>query len=506
MSVINKVLKFVSPKMGKSRHKSNYTRKIRDSGYSNYGASHTKKSLLGWLFSGGSHREDIQDNLATLRQRSRDLYMGGATLATGAIKTMRTNVVGIGLRPKPTVDRKLLGLSDDEATEFERAAEREFKLWADTTACDLQRLDNFAELQQLVFINWLLSGDVIVTLPTTKRVNMPYDLRINLIEADRLCNPNNNEYLENICGGVETNEKGEVIAYHIAKTHPLAYDVPKIQEWIRVPAYGAKTGRPNVLHIMCRERIGQVRGVPFLAPVIESLKQLGRYTDAELMAAVISGMYTIFIEKDGTGDGEPFGAVIPEEQQVDSTDDNSIEIGNGIVVDLNPGEKAHDTNPGRPNTAFDGFVTSMCRQIGTALEIPYEILLKHFSSSYSASRGALLEFWKTVNMYRDWLKNDFCQPIYEEFICEAVAKGRLEAPGFFSDPLIKKAYCGCEWNGPTNGQLDPVKEVTAASLRVKNGFSNRSKETAELTGGDYFKNIEKLKIEEEKIKEVIGNE
>ena len=343
-------------------------------------------------------------------------------------------------------------------------------------------------------------------MPVTKRKNSVYDLRINLIEADRLCNPNNNEYLENICGGVETNEKGEVTAYHIAKTHPLAYDVPKIQEWVRVPAYGAKTGRPNVLHIMCRERIGQVRGVPFLAPVIESLKQLGRYTDAELMAAVISGMYTIFIEKDGTGDGEPFGAVIPEEQQVDSTDDNSIEIGNGIVVDLNPGEKAHDTNPGRPNTAFDGFVTSMCRQIGTALEIPYEILLKHFSSSYSASRGALLEFWKTVNMYRDWLKNDFCQPIYEEFICEAVAKGRLRASGFFSDPLIRKAYCGCEWNGPTNGQLDPVKEVTAASLRVKNGFSNRSKETAELTGGDYFKNIEKLKIEEEKIKEVIGNE
>ena len=49
--------------------------------------------------------------------------------------------------------------------------------------------------------------------------------------------------------------------------------------------------------IMNRERIGQRRGVPFLAQVIEALKQLGRYTDAELVAAVVSGMFTVFIRK-----------------------------------------------------------------------------------------------------------------------------------------------------------------------------------------------------------------
>lgn len=38
-----------------------------------------------------------------LRQRSRDLYMG-SPLATGALKTFRTNVVGFGLRLKAQVD------------------------------------------------------------------------------------------------------------------------------------------------------------------------------------------------------------------------------------------------------------------------------------------------------------------------------------------------------------------------------------------------------------------
>lgn len=62
-------------------------------------------------------------------------------------------------------------------------------------------------------------------------------------------------------------------------------------EWVRVPAYSAASGRRNVIHIMSRERIDQRRGVPFLATVIEALKQLGRYTDAELVAAVVNGLF-----------------------------------------------------------------------------------------------------------------------------------------------------------------------------------------------------------------------
>ena len=91
---------------------------------------------------------------------------------------------------------------------MKRKIEREFSLWADSTACDLERLDNFYELQQLAFLNWLMSGDVIATLPVTKRANMPYDLRICLIEADRLSNPNG-IVDPHIIGGVETNDAGE---------------------------------------------------------------------------------------------------------------------------------------------------------------------------------------------------------------------------------------------------------------------------------------------------------
>ena len=339
MNIFDRAVAAVLPQTAVKRAAARRKLEILNSGYSNYGASHTKKGMLGWTYGGGSAKEDIQENLSTLRQRCRDLYMG-VPLATGALKTCRTNVVGSGLKLKSQVDYEVLGMTEEAARELESLIEREFALWADSPACDLERLDNFYELQQLAFLNWLMSGDVIATLPITTRVNMPYDLRICLIEADRLSNPNG-KVDPHIVGGVETNDAGEVVAYHISKHHPLSYDFTETG-WTRVEAWGEKTGRRNVIHIMNRERIGQRRGVPFLAPVIEALKQLGRYTEAELVAAVVSGLFAIFIEKESASSDGSFGEVVSPENQVDADDENSIELAPGLIMDLNEGEKAHD--------------------------------------------------------------------------------------------------------------------------------------------------------------------
>ena len=498
---IDRAIAAVAPQAALKRTAARHKMEILNSGYSHYGASTYKKSLIGWNYAGGSAREDINDNLSVLRQRSRDLYMG-VPIATGAVKTMRTNVVGRGLMLKPTIDAEALGISPEAARELEKKISKEWALWAESPDCDMARLDNFYELQQLAFLNWLASGDCLALLPVKPRINQPYDLRIQLIEADRLSSPHNYDTYDNqIVGGVEVDKDGEVIAYHFSKHHPLSY-AEEQYEWQRVEAYGKKTGRRNVLHLMNRERIDQRRGVPFLAPVIESLKQMGRYTDAELVAAVVSGMFTVFIEKENNSDDEPIGSAIPEEVQIDAEDETTIELAPGAILDLGEGEKANAINPGRPNANFSGFVEAICQQIGAALEIPYELLVKRFTSSYTASRGALEEAWKMFRMYRTWLATDFCQPIYEEWLSEAVAKVRISAPGFFSDPLRRKAYCRAQWNGPARGLLNPVQEVNAAATRVENGFSTRSNETMEMAGGDFFTNCEQLRQEEAALKEV----
>ncbi len=491
-SALNQIIANISPSWALKRETARQKFEVFSLGYTRHGASQTKKSLLGWLFKAGSPDEDITKPGPVLVARSRDLYYG-TPLAAGAIKTRRTNIIGPGLQLKPQVDAEFLRLTPEEATALEKTIKREFYLWADSLDCDIERRKNFGQMQALAFMSVDLSGDCFALLPLVSRPGSPYDLRVRLIEADRVCNPYNKiDPQEKILAGVEIGEYGEPIACHIAQKHPGSTRAA-INTWVRVLFFGEKTGRRNVLHLMEQERPEQRRGVPLLAPVIESLKQLGRYTDAELMAAVVSAFLTVFIESDAPD--SPIQSPIPPEEKVDD-DENSIELGNGAVIALRPGEKANTTNPGRPNQAFDGFVVAICRQIGAALEMPYEVLVKHFTSSYSASRGALLEFWKMIRMRRAWFAANFCQPIYEEWLTEAVAKGRIRAPGFFRDPAIRKAYCGADWNGPTQGQLDPLKEVNAAKVRVEEDFSTRAKEAAEFSGTDYDVIIQDRSYEE----------
>lgn len=474
---------------------------VINQGYGNHGASTRKKSLVGWLTRPGSVIEDVEHNIPKLRERSRDLYMG-SPLATGALKTIRTNVVGSGLRLNAQIDYEYLGMTLEEADAWETQVEREFSLWAESIHCDAQRMNNFYELQQLAFISQLMSGDSFALLPVIPRPGMPYDLRVQIIEADRVCNPPAVDKMDNkIVNGVEVNFRGEVVAYWIAQRHPNSISMKK-NDWVRIRKFGATTGRPNVIHLMESERPEQRRGVPILAPVIETLKQLTRYTEAELMAAVVSGMYTVFIKSENPHKEVP-GQFISEEDELYDDDEINYELGNGAMVALGENESIEIANPGRPNTAFDGFVTSLCRQIGSALEVPYELLIKHFSASYSASRASLLEAWKMFKMRRSWLASDFCQPIYEEWLAEAVAKGRINAPGFFTDPVARKAYCTAEWNGPSQGQIDPLKEVNAARIRIREGLSTRTRETVELGTGDFFRN-HRLRAVEEKMRREHG--
>lgn len=496
MNWIDKTVAYISPSKGLARERDRMMLKVMNKGYDNHGASTRKSSMAGWVTQSGSVIEDIEKNIPKLRERSRDLFMG-APLATGALKTMRTNVIGSGLRLNAQVDADYLGLTIEEADAWETNVEREFNLWAESIHCDLQRMNNFYQIQGLAFLSWLMSGDAFCLLPIKQRPGMPYDLRIQLIEADRVNSPSENYVISGnpkVMNGVEIDEDGEVIAYHISEGHPNQLGMSSSNR-VRIAKFGPATGRPNILHLIEMERPEQRRGVPLLAPVIETMKQLARYSDAELMAAVVNALYSVFITSESDSETDGFSS-IPFDDELDAENESTIELGPGTVHFLGENEKIQEASPKRPTANFDSFVTSMCRQIGAAIEIPYEVLLKNFTSSYSASRGALLEAWKMFKMRRQWMAEGFCQPIYEEFLSEAIAKGRIDAPGFFLDPMIRKAYCGAEWNGPSQGQLDPLKEVNAAEKRVNNGFTTRSAETVALGGGDWFRN-HSLRVREE---------
>lgn len=484
----------------------------QNKGYGEAGASQRKRAVKGFNAPSGSAHEDIDFNNYTLRQRSRMLYMA-APVATSAIRTNRTNVVGVGLRLKSRIDREVLGLTADQAEAWQKTTEREFSLWAaNKKACDATGMNNFYGLQQLALISWLLSGDCIGIIKQYKPNRLlPYSLRVHLIEADRVATPNgygngmpllyttgkNPHNGNTIYDGVEVDKNGMAVAYHIRSTHPFEVGEPETT-WTRVLAYQEKTGLPNVIHIMDTERPDQYRGVAYLAQVIEPLLQLRRYTESELMAAVIESFFTAFIKTEAPTDDMPFNQTEPEPPG-ERSGPNDYSMGPGQINIMEPGEDVVFADPKHPGGSFDKFVAAIAQQVGAALEIPSDLLLKTFNSSYSASRAALLEAWKAFKMRREWLADDFCRPCYEIWMSEAVARGRIYAPGFFDNPVIHAAYLGSEWLGPSQGQLDPVKEITAEILSCSEGFSTHEQSTIRLNGGQWDSNVEQLQRENEKL-------
>ena len=187
-----------------------------------------------------------------------------------------------------------------------------------------------------------------------------------------------------------------------------------------------------------------------------------------------------------------------------SRDPNEYELGPGTMNVMEPGEDIAFASPTHPNTGFDVFMRAMCEQVGAALETPADLLMMAFNSSYSASRAALLEAWKAFRMRREWLVADFCRPVYELWLTEAVARGRIIAPGFLTDPIIRQAYLSSEWIGPSQGQLDPTKEVTAAVTAIENGLSTREAEAIKLNGSQYSANVDRLALENERLRAANG--
>ncbi len=467
MNLFDWVVEAVNPEKALRREQARcrlqVLRKFQDSGYDEGGASRSKNAVKGWNASSRSPQEDIDQNLHTLRQRSRSLMMS-APIGVSAIKTNLTNIVGVGLRAKPAIDRELLGLSDEEAKR------------------DAVALIRYSDKESAF---------------------MPYGLRIHMIESDKVCSPQSSGGYVNlqqrnpdngnrIFNGVEIDEDGAVVAYYICNTYPHS-SLHAEKKWQRVEAFGRRTGFQNVLMVYESERAEQYRGVPYLAPVIEALKQLTRYSEAEIMAAVINGFFTIFVTTEKNTSEVPFAGVSDEAEQF--SDGSNYGIGPGMINILAPGENIKAADPARPNVNFDAFTTAYAKYIGAALEIPSELLLKQFGASYSASKAALEEAWKAFRMKRTWLANDFCQPVYEMWLVEAIAIGRINAPGFYLDASIREAWCRCTWNGPSQGMLDPLKEINAATKRVALGVSTRETETMEMNSGSFDDNAVQLKHE-----------
>lgn len=463
-------------------------------------ASHRARELSSWLPPLGSADSDLLGELPTLVSRSRDLSRNHG-VAAGAMQTLTDNVVGTGLRLSATPDYRALGKDKKWADEWSRGVESLWRAWAESTDCDAAKSLTFAGMTCLVFRSSIVNGEALALPLWLENRGAKFATTIQLVEADRLCNPNGMQDSKYRRAGIEIDAYGAPRAYHIRKSHPgdayLGFGVD-ISDWERIP-FATSFGRRRVLHIHDKERTGQHRGKPLLTSIMPMFKMLDHYERSELQAAVVNAMIAAFIETplDGESIGEMFGGSVDD--YLAARNEWDIRLQGGSIIPIFPGDKVAPFTPSRPNSGYGQFVENVLRHIGAGLNIPFELLMKDFSkTNYSSARAALLEAWRYFSAQRQWLATYWARPVYELWLEEAINKGLIEAPDFYEN---KAAWTRCKWIGPGRGWVDPVKEAKAAHLRMQIGLSTLEDECASQ-GLDWEEVLEQLAREKAKITEL----
>lgn len=458
--------------------------------------------MFDWHTSNGSADADLLSDLPMLTSRSRDLSRNNGLMA-GALQTYRDNIVGGVLRLSSKPDYRLLGWDLKQARAWGNTVEPKFRSWADTTECDAARTSTLLSLAQQVLTGAMLNGDAIVLPMWIARQGERWKTKLMTVEADRLSTPPWLQANPNVRAGIEFDDVGAPVAYHIQRYHPgdlcgnYAVHTGGTQLWDRIPAF-TPWGRRRVIHLHDKDRSGQSRGKPLVSAVMRDFKMAGDYSSNELQASVANSLVAAFLESnlDPTSAAELFGdnPRAAWNESLKEAKGSMRKLRGAAMIPLPVGAKVSGFTPGRPNPSFEAFMLAVLRHIAAGMNISYELLLKDFSkTNYSSARATLLEVWRYFNGRRRWLTDVFLRPVYELWMEEAVNAGEVIAPNFYAN---RYAYCRARFIFGGRGWVDPVKEAQAAAARIAAGISTLEIECAEQ-GLDVEEVLDQLAIEME---------
>ena len=444
--------------------------------------------------------------------------------ASGAVTRIVDNAVGPNLRPLSKPDYRFLahytGNAAFDATwakEFGRAVDANWRSWANDEQlyCDAGRTSTFGQLMRTAFRHKIVDGDalaVMLWLPDRiAKGRARYATAVQLVDPDRLSNPQQLFDSETMRGGVELDARGlAAVAYHIRKAHAGDWwSAAKSLTWERVPRE-TKWGRHIVVHDFDSDRASQHRGgAGIFAPVLQRLKMLAKYDGVELDAAVINAIFAAYVEspfdpelvKDALSDGEEIGAY--QQGRSEFHDEKPLMLGGARIPVVYPGEEIKTVAPVRPNSNFAAFEGAVLRNVASGLGLSDQQVSNNYGSvNYSSARAALLEAWKTLNRRRDDFSHSFAGPVRSNWLEEAMVVDDLPLPrGVVPDDYTecRAAYSCCRWLGPPMGWVDPVAERTGVVLGLDAALGTLEDSCAEQ-GQDWEETVEQRAYEIERFK------
>lgn len=334
----------------------------------------------------------------------------------------KADVVGRGLIPQPATGNEELDLRIEESwSEFSESPEV-------TGQMDMR------ELQQQMVDSLLFSGDCGLIIS---------DNKVQFIDGDQIGNPSGTgtgSEASKFQNGVEIDAFGKPINYVIGNRVNGTLRDQKL-----IPAR-------DFIQFFKRMRPVQYRGIPELAPVLNTLQDCDEYDRVEMIAAKVSASLAVAIKRENSYEFEIQNRMDAGEQD---------ELGNleqfepGRFHYLEPGEDISVIGSnGRPNVDGIQWVSYLLRKVGSAVGIPLEFLLMEIGgSSFSASQGVVLQYQQTIESYQsDLIK--VLNRVYRRWLTQQIAGGQIIVPNGAS-PF------GVRWQRPAFRWVNRAAQVKA---------------------------------------------
>lgn len=425
MNSFDKLVGYFNPKAGLER--AQIRRILKARGYD--GAAKTKRTSK-WCASSKNANAENRGAQMILRDRARDLIRNEA-FANRAQNIISSNIVGKGILPQ---------LPDGDISDM-------WKYWADSTRCDFNDTLSFSGIQELIMKSVVSDGEIFVKKIIDTNSKIP--LKLQLLESD-FC-PVDERVVDfqgrKVVQGIELDDLGRVIAYHLYKIHPHSSgseNLTGIGETVRVL-------QNDIAHVYRQDRAGQLRGVSWFAPVMILLRDLGEYQGAELAKQKISSLFAGFI-KDLDGD-------------MDDEDETDFVLEPATLQKLPSGMDISFSNP--PSTEFyPQYISNVLHSIAAGLGITYESMTGDLKEvNFSSARMGWLEMNRNIDVWRKNIINtQFNAKVFSWFLESLKIKG-YNVP---SEDFVPA------WTSPRRQMIDPTKEVPAKIAAIRSGLMTLS--------------------------------